>query len=145
MTNLKVFAASAALVPTAWMRAVDPATHHVQADVVLVAATKKAAVQMLTTSGLSDFTATRLVAQTRMMSPAPYYGSVKALREAGVADGTEPGAWVYRSAQAGLPVVCATTDGLPTVAHFQYRESREARDTGLPLGLYAVPFRDGDD
>lgn len=140
MPNLKIFAASSAMVPTTWMRAVDPDTYHVQADVVLVAATKKAAVAMLIAAGLSENSAATLVSQVRVASPQ--HGSVKALREAGVADGTTPGVWVYRSAQQGQPIVRGDAEGLPTVAHFRYREYRAAEGTGLRPGLYVEPVQE---
>lgn len=133
--KMKLFTAGAAMVPAEWMRAID--THRVQADVVIIAASKAAAIDLLAGAGLSRGSAEGIVTQTRMERTGHYSTPVRDLVDVGIVDLATPGAYVYPHYVKDSRVARVDVEGLPIVGHFRYRENRVAQASGLPYGMYA--------
>lgn len=131
--NLKVFAAYATMVPTEWKRVVNPETSHHQADVVIVAATKAQAIEMLTAAGTDRVDAETIVRASRQ---AMATSAVEALMDAGIVDLKQPVAVVYRRSVKGQPIARVDVEGLPVVGTWQYRRPSDAAERGDSYGLY---------
>jgi hypothetical protein len=133
---MKVFTGHALMVPKEWKDVINTETHHAQADVIIVAASKKAAVEMLVAAGNSQRTSEVLLSECRMRPAGRYDNATRDLLAAGVLDLDTPAAVVYRRSSMGQPIVRVDTDTLPVVARFAYRSGLDADRTGLPYGLY---------
>lgn len=131
-----------AVVPSRWIRAMEPGSTRIQAHVFVYAESKADVAALLVEGGLSEQAAADVARQLKLnRSSAP--GRVRELVEAGVVDPGQRGAYGYREGNQNDPVVRLDAD-LPVVAHFRYRDNTEAVSTGLPVGLYAEPVKSDD-
>lgn len=118
MSKLKMFYAPTVELPQAWVRRVNTQTHHTQGCVLVVAATKAAAVEMLEAAGTSDYSAGRVVAASRVQ-PADLPKIPTELVEAGVVDLEQPGAYAWRRDSDGSQIIRVDDKDLPYVGTFR--------------------------
>jgi hypothetical protein len=124
MATLKTFLAHSAMLPNAWVQRVNTETHHGQGDVMIIATTKAAAVEMLMAAGTSQFEAESIVGQARIRRDS-LPTSHQAVVAAGIADQSQPGAFAWRRSAAGNPIARVDVSGLPIVAHFRMADTGE--------------------
>lgn len=125
--TLKTFIASSTMVPLAWKDRVNTQTDHHQANVLIFASTKAAAVAMLAAAGTSEYDAAAIVSASRAWKRG-IYSVQAALVAAGIADPAEPSAFAWRRNVKGQAIARVDVEGLPIVGHFRYV------DTGV-IGL----------
>jgi hypothetical protein len=135
---VKIFTASAAMVPGGWRDAISMRSHNVQADVIIVAASKAAAVEVLVSGGTNRGMAESVVKQSTL-SRGSHSTAVRDMIAAGVLDVDQVSAFVYHHSNMDNPIARVDVAGLPVVAHFRFRDNPTATTTGLPYGIYVEP------
>jgi hypothetical protein len=117
MTALKLFAGTAVWVPNAWKRRVTDGPHS-QLDVVIVAASKAGAIELLTGIGEHD-SAAQAIARACRWQRDHMSNPVRDLVDAKVVDMDQAGIYVWKRYAKDNPVARIDAPGMPIVGHFR--------------------------
>jgi hypothetical protein len=120
MAKMKTFLAATVLLPSNWATRVNTRTHHLQGDVMIVAATKAAAVKMLVAAGVGEAEAKYVIRECRVHQRDVMPSHEASMVAAGVVDLDQPGAYAWRRAGDGLPIARVDAPGLPIVGIFRH-------------------------
>lgn len=119
MPKLKTYLGSTVVLPYEWLRKVNTKTHHIQGQLMIVAATKAAAIEMLVAAGAHPVIAGGLLRECRVADADALPTDEQALVEAGVADLAAPGAYAWRDGRDGGAIVRVDEPDLPVVGIFR--------------------------
>jgi hypothetical protein len=118
--KLKLFTGTAVWVPKTWKDRVTEKPHS-QLDVVIVAASKAAAAEMLVGIGEHETTAKGIVAACKLQRDH-LSDSVRNLIEGQVLDLEQAGAYVWKNHADNNPIARIDAPGMPIVGYFRYHD-----------------------
>lgn len=138
MAPLKLYVGTAVWIPNEWSKRTNPERYHAQGDVLIVAASKRAAEELLIQTGAAEVTAKSVVRATRLAGRDILPSDARLLVDAEVVLLDEAGAYIYRHAVDGQKVARIDVDGMPIVAIFRLVERIE--DGRRTYRLRVEPF-----
>lgn len=125
MPKLKIYTSTGVVeLPGRWHQRVNTQTSHIQGYVLVVAATKADAVELLVNGGAGDSEAKAIMRKTALRTDG-YPVDVQSILDADAVDLDQPGAYAWRRAGDGNVIARVDDPALPIVGVFRRVERVE--------------------